>query len=207
MDVLKTLEGLWLDSGFAQVLTSTGWKNYVMLTVAIILLYLGIKKAFEPLLLVGIAFGCLLTNLPGANLYNPELWDAFIDSNSEFYHSYGHILSNGGLLDILYIGVKSGVYPSLIFLGVGAMTDFGPLIANPKTLLLGAAAQLGVFLAFWGAIILGFTGPQAASIGIIGGADGPTAIFVTGFPTATVVLAVLVLAAVAAVVIVLKKKK
>ena len=179
MDVLKTLEGLWLDSGFSRFLAEGGWKNLIMIGVACVLLYLGIVKKFEPLLMVGIAFGCLLTNLPGAGLYTPELWDAFLDSNSEYYHSFGHILSNGGLLDILYIGVKAGVYPSLIFMGVGAMTDFGPLISNPKTLILGAAAQFGVFFAFFGAILLGFTGNQAASIGIIGGADGPTAIFLT----------------------------
>jgi oxaloacetate decarboxylase beta subunit len=168
-----------MDSGFSGFFSDGGWKSLIMIAVACVLLYLGIVKKFEPLLLVGIAFGCLLTNLPGANLYNPELWDAFLDEGSEFYHSYGHILSHGGLLDILYMGVKAGIYPSLIFIGVGAMTDFGPLISNPKTLLLGAAAQFGVFFAFFGAIILGFTGNQAASIGIIGGADGPTAIFLT----------------------------
>ena len=179
MDVLATLEGLWEDSGFSRFFADGGWKSLIMIVVACVLLYLGIVKKFEPLLLVGIAFGCLLTNLPGANLYNPELWDAFLDEASPYYQSYGHILANGGLLDILYIGVKAGVYPSLIFLGVGAMTDFGPLIANPKTLILGAAAQFGVFFAFVGAVVLGFTGNQAASIGIIGGADGPTAIFLT----------------------------
>jgi len=179
MDVLGTLEGLWLDSGFSRFFMDGGWKNIIMIAVACVLLYLGIVKKFEPLLMVGIAFGCLLTNLPGAGLYTPELWDAFLDPASEAYHSYGTILANGGLLDILYIGVKAGVYPSLIFMGVGAMTDFGPLISNPKTLILGAAAQFGVFFAFFGAILLGFTGNQAASIGIIGGADGPTAIFLT----------------------------
>ena len=102
-----------------------------------------------------------------------------MDESSQYYHSYGHIMANGGLLDILYIGVKTGLYPSLIFLGIGAMTDFGPLLSNPKSLLLGAAAQMGVFLAFFGAVCIGFTGNQAASIGIIGGADGPTAIFLT----------------------------
>jgi len=112
-------------------------------------------------------------------LYHPELWSAFLDESSQYYHSYGHIMANGGLLDILYIGVKTGLYPSLIFLGIGAMTDFGPLLSNPKSLLLGAAAQMGVFLAFFGAVCIGFTGNQAASIGIIGGADGPTAIFLT----------------------------
>ena len=150
-----------------------------MIGVACVLLYLGIVKKFEPLLLVGIAFGCLLTNIPGAGLYHPELWDAFLDKGSQYYHSYGHILTEGGLLDILYIGVKTGIYPSLIFMGVGAMTDFGPLLAYPKSLMLGAAAQLGVFVAFFGAILLGFSGPEGASIGIIGGADGPTAIFLT----------------------------
>jgi len=179
MDILNTLGGLWADSGFAGFLATGGWKNLIMIVVACVLLYLGIVKKFEPLLLVGIAFGCLLTNIPGAGLYTPDLWDAFLDESSQYYHSYGHILANGGLLDILYIGVKSGVYPSLIFMGVGAMTDFGPMIANPKSMLLGAAAQFGVFFAFFGAILLGFTGNQAASIGIIGGADGPTAIFLT----------------------------
>ncbi len=179
MDIMSTLAGLWADSGFAGFLAAGGWKNLIMIAVACVLLYLGIAKKFEPLLLVGIAFGCLLTNIPGAGLYTPELWDAFLDESSQYYHSYGHILANGGLLDILYIGVKAGVYPSLIFMGVGAMTDFGPLISNPKSMLLGAAAQFGVFFAFFGAILLGFTGNQAASIGIIGGADGPTAIFLT----------------------------
>ena len=174
-----------MESGFAAFFTTEGgWKNLVMIIIAFVLLYLGIVKKFEPLLLCGIAFGCLLTNLSyfvglGENaLYHPELWEAFLDEASPYYHSYGHIMSNAGLLDFFYIGVKAGIYPSLIFLGVGAMTDFGPLLANPKSLLLGAAAQLGVFLAFFGAVLLfGFTGPEAASIGIIGGADGPTAIY------------------------------
>lgn len=173
-----------MESGFAAFFTTEGgWKNLVMIIIAFVLLYLGIVKKFEPLLLCGIAFGCLLTNLSyfvgqGANaLYHPELWEAFLDEASPYYHSYGHIMSNAGLLDFFYIGVKAGIYPSLIFLGVGAMTDFGPLLANPKSLLLGAAAQLGVFLAFCVAILLGFTGPEAAAIGIIGGADGPTAIY------------------------------
>ena len=171
-----------MESGFAAFFTTEGgWKNLVMIIIAFVLLYLGIVKKFEPLLLCGIAFGCMLTNLSyfvglGENaLYHPELWEAFLDEASPYYHSYGHIMSNAGLLDFFYIGVKAGIYPSLIFLGVGAMTDFGPLLANPKSLLLGAAAQLGVFLAFFGAVLLGFTGPEAASIGIIGGADGPTA--------------------------------
>ena len=175
MDILGTLQTLWLDSGFAGFFADGGWKNLIMIGVACVLLYLGIVKKFEPLLLVGIAFGCLLTNIPGAGLYHPELWDQLIAGEI----GYGHILKYGGLLDILYIGVKTGVYPSLIFMGVGAMTDFGPLLAYPKSLMLGAAAQLGVFVAFFGAILLGFSGPEGASIGIIGGADGPTAIFLT----------------------------
>ena len=156
-----------------------GWKNLVMILVSLLLLWLAIKKQFEPLLLIGIAFGMLLTNLPGAEMYHSELWNAFMDESSEFYHSYGYIMANGGLLDYLYIGVKTCIYPCLIFVGIGAMTDFGPLISNPKSLLLGAAAQLGIFITFVGAIYLGFTGQEAGSIGIIGGADGPTAIFVT----------------------------
>ena len=186
MNVFETLKTLALESGFAGFFMAGGWKNLVMILIAFVLLYLGIVKKFEPLLLVGIAFGCLLSNLSyfislgGENaLYHPELWSAFLDSSSEYYHSYGHIMSEAGLLDFLYIGVKAGIYPSLIFMGVGAMTDFGPLLSNPKSFILGAAAQLGVFVAFFGAIALGFTGPQAASIGIIGGADGPTAIFLT----------------------------
>ena len=171
--VIDILNNLWIDSGFSALLTD--WRSLVMIVVACVLLYLGIVKKFEPLLLVGIAFGTLLTNLPGAGLYHPELWDGIIDGTK----SYGDVLHDGGLLDILYIGVKAGVYPSLIFLGVGAMTDFGPLLSNPKSLLLGSAAQLGVYCAFILAVLLGFSGSQAASIGIIGGADGPTAIFLT----------------------------
>ncbi len=176
-DFLSIMSELLKDSGFAALFAGSGWKSLLMILVAFVLLYLGINRKFEPLLLVGIAFGCLLTNIPGNGLYTPELWDAFLNESSEFYHSYGHVMAHGGLLDILYIGVKAGVYPSLIFIGIGAMTDFGPLISNPKSLILGAAAQFGVFFAFFGAILLGFTGNQAASIGIIGGADGPTAIF------------------------------
>ena len=189
-NILETLQKLAVESGFAGLFVNGGWQNLIMIVIACILLYLGIVKGFEPLLLVGIAFGCLLANLsyfPGLGeelnqtnaLYHPELWEAFLDASSPYYHSYGHILSHAGLLDVFYIGVKAGVYPSIIFMGVGAMTDFGPLIADPKSLLLGAAAQLGVFVAFFGAILLGFSGPEAASIGIIGGADGPTAIFLT----------------------------
>ena len=176
MDILATLSKLAADSGFSGFFAEGGWKNLIMIAVACVLLYLGIGKKFEPLLLVGIAFGMLLTNIPGGGLYHMELWDAFLAGEV----GYGDILHDGGLLDILYIGVKAGVYPCLIFIGVGAMTDFGPLIARPSSLILGAAAQLGVFLAFFGAICLGFSGPEGASIGIIGGADGPTAIYLTG---------------------------
>ena len=183
MNVGAILGKLWNNSGFAAIITgfvsNNGWQNLVMLAIACVLLYLAIVKKFEPLLLVGIAFGCLLTNLPNAGLYHQELWDAFMDPSSPMYHSFGQIMREGGLLDIFYIGVKTSLYPCLIFMGVGAMTDFGPLISNPKSLLLGAAAQLGVFVAFFGAVCMGFTGKEAASIGIIGGADGPTAIFGT----------------------------
>ena len=181
-DVIEVLLKLWNSSGFAKLsagFADGGWQNLVMIIIACVLLYLAIVKKFEPLLLCGIAFGCLLTNLPGAGLYNQGLWDNFMNPESPVYHSYGEIMRNGGLLDIFYIGVKTSLYPCLIFMGVGAMTDFGPLLANPKSLLLGAAAQLGVFAALFGAVCLGFTGPEAASIGIIGGADGPTAIFLT----------------------------
>ena len=183
INIGEVLLNLWESSGFAYIFANMaggGWQNLVMLIIACVLLYLGIVKQFEPLLMCGIAFGCLLTNLPMGGLYHDELWQAFMDpNNAEAYHSYGEILRHGGLLDIFYIGVKTSLYPCLIFMGVGAMTDFGPLLSNPKSLLLGAAAQMGVFAAFFGGICLGFTGPEAASIGIIGGADGPTAIFLT----------------------------
>jgi len=160
------------------------WTSLVMILISLLLLYLGIKKQFEPLLLVGIAFGMLLTNLTaftGADnaMYHTELWTQFMDESSEFYHSYGYIMSNGGLLDFLYIGVKTCIYPCLIFIGIGAMTDFEPLIASPKSLLLGAAAQVGIFVTFIGCLALAFPAEAAASIGIIGGADGPTAIYTT----------------------------
>ena len=172
------------EMGFASFLAEGGWKNLVMLAIGCFLLWLAIVKKFEPLLLLPIAFGMVLTNLPGAGLFHSEMWNnEFLNPASPHYHSYGYIMANGGLLDVLYIGVKAGVYPCLIFLGVGAMTDFGPLIANPKSLLLGAAAQIGIFATFIVTQIdipgLGFTPEQAASIGIIGGADGPTAIFLT----------------------------
>ncbi|MBQ8910751.1 MAG: sodium ion-translocating decarboxylase subunit beta [Oscillospiraceae bacterium] len=179
INIGEVLLNLWNKSGFAALFTGFisdgGWQNLVMLIIACGLLYLAIVKKFEPLLLCGIAFGCLLTNLPNAGLYHQDLWTQFM--NHEI--GYGKIMLEGGLLDIFYIGVKTSLYPCLIFMGVGAMTDFGPLLSNPKSLLLGAAAQLGVFAAFFGAVCLGFTGPEAASIGIIGGADGPTAIFLT----------------------------
>ncbi len=190
INIGEVLLNLWNSSGFAAIITGFvpdgGWQNLVMIIIACGLLYLAIVKKFEPLLLCGIAFGCLLSNLPMGGLYHQELWTAFMDEASPFYHSYGEIMRHGGLLDIFYIGVKTSLYPCLIFMGVGAMTDFGPLLSNPKSLLLGAAAQMGVFAAFFGAVAmnlispeLGFTGPEAASIGIIGGADGPTAIFLT----------------------------
>ena len=174
MSILDTLGRLAQTSGFYMLLDD--WRQIVMILLACLLLYLGLVKKFEPLLLIGIAFGMLLTNLPGSHMYHPELWDSYIAGEI----TLTHIIHEGGLLDILYIGVKSGLYPSLIFMGVGAMTDFGPLLANPKSLLLGAAAQLGIFAAFLMAIgIFGFKANVAASIGIIGGADGPTAIWLT----------------------------
>ncbi len=179
INIGEVLLNLWNKSGFSALFTGFisdgGWQNLVMIIIACGLLYLAIVKKFEPLLLCGIAFGCLLTNLPNAGLYHQELWTQFM--NHEI--GYGKIMLEGGLLDIFYIGVKTSLYPCLIFMGVGAMTDFGPLLSNPKSLLLGAAAQLGVFAAFFGAVCLGFTGMEAAAIGIIGGADGPTAIFLT----------------------------
>ena len=167
--ITDSFVGLWENSGIAAM---TDVRQLIMIAVSCVLLYLGIKKKFEPLLLVGIAFGMLLTNLPIAELYHPELWNS-----AEI--SYSEVLHNGGFLDFLYIGVKTGIYPSLIFLGVGAMTDFGPLLANPKSLLLGAAAQLGIYCALILSVVLGFDVDVAAAIAIIGGADGPTAIFVT----------------------------
>ena len=178
---VQTVTGILSESGFAQFFVDDGYKNLIMIAVACGLLVLAIKFQFEPLLLLPIAFGMLLANLPGAGLYHPEYLDT---SNLEFWTADGHlmvgqVLKEGGLLDILYLGVKLGIYPPLIFLGIGCMTDFSPLISNPKSLLLGAAAQLGIFIAFVGALFLGFDSNVASSIGIIGGADGPTAIFVT----------------------------
>ena len=161
------------DTGFAH-LSSGNWLCLVMIVVACVLFYLAIVKKFEPLLLLPIAFGMLLTNLPGAGLFHPELFDGGHVHWGDFSNS-----NNVGLLDYLYLGVKLGIYPCIIFIGVGAMTDFGPLLANPKSFLLGAAAQIGIFATFLGALALGFTYAEAGSIGIIGGADGPTAIYLT----------------------------
>ncbi len=174
---LESLEKFFSSMGFTAFFSEMGWGNLVMILIAFFLLYLAIKKEYEPMLMMTIAFGMLLTNLPGAGLFHEELfagghvhWDIFTSHD-------GPIAP--GLLDYLYLGVKLGIYPCLIFVGVGAMTDFGPLIANPKSFLLGAAAQIGIFATFLAAYALGFTPEQAGSIGIIGGADGPTAIFLT----------------------------
>ena len=189
-------------SGIKKIVQSTGfvngeWRQYAMMAVACVLLYLAIVKGFEPLLLLPIAFGALLTNLPLGGLMDAPVYKIFVDAqeaaryaayydksvsvvlNSAGETVYQVLYKNGGLLHYLYQGVKLGIYPPLIFMGVGAMTDFAPLLANPKSLLLGAAAQLGIFLAFFLAKFIGFTAAEAGSIGIIGGADGPTAIFVT----------------------------
>lgn len=150
------------------------YRHFIMIFISCVLFYLAIAKEYEPLLLLPIAFGMLLTNLPGANLYHPEL---FITESGKV--DIIEIFNNGGLLDFLYLGVKFGVYPPLIFLGIGAMTDFGPLLSNPKSILLGAASQIGIFITFICALLLGFSQEVAAAIAIIGGADGPTAIYVT----------------------------
>ena len=187
--LINGFESLITNTGIAEMFADSGvvwWKTVLMLAIACVLLYLAIVKQFEPLLLLPIAFGMLLANLPLGNVMHPEL---FLGKTID----YGRVLKEGGLLDILYLGVKLGIYPPLIFLGIGCMTDFAPLIANPKSILLGAAAQVGVFITFLGAILLGAFQiggfgadgsietiyKEAASIGIIGGADGPTAIFVT----------------------------
>ena len=209
MNIIDFFQGM----GFMQM----GWQQGAMLLISFFLLYLAIHKKYEPLLLLPIAFGMLLTNLPGAGMFHSDMWTLFLqdkmwveeahysgdilDAFRNGYatlveqgamppegwaeianpacHSYGAILSHAGLLDVLYIGVKAGVYPCLIFIGVGAMTDFGPLIANPKSLILGAAAQIGIFVTFLCAYAMGFSPAEAGSIGIIGGADGPTSIFLT----------------------------
>jgi len=171
-NIIEVLKGFAIDSGVAQFFADGGWKNLIMIGIACFLIYLAIRRKFEPLLLLPIAFGMLLTNLPIAGLMHME----FFDGGSV---NMGEIIAHGGLFDWLYLGVKFGIYPPLIFLGVGAMTDFSPLIANPKSILLGAAAQVGIFATFMMAILMGFTPAEASAIGIIGGADGPTAILVT----------------------------
>ena len=166
---IDTIKDLALSSGIAHM----DWKSGIMILISFVFMYLAIVKQFEPLLLLPISFGMFLTNLPEAGMYHPELWANA--SNIDF----GQVLHEGGLLDILYLGVKLQIYPPLIFLGIGTMTDFGPLIANPKSFLLGAAAQAGIFLTFIGAAVLGFSAAECGSISIIGGADGPTAIYVS----------------------------
>ena len=182
--MLENLFQLWKTTGIYKMIYNIGeqattfnpefYKTLIMYVIVGVLMYLAIAKGFEPLLLLPIAFGMLLANLPGAELFHKE-W--FI--NAEAAINWKEIGQHGGLMDFLYLGVKLGIYPSLIFLAVGAMTDFTPLIANPKSLLMGAGAQFGIYVAFVGALLLGFTPSEAASIGIIGGADGPTAILVT----------------------------
>ena len=176
MDLLQSVQTFLGDTGVAQLFANGpegAIKTLIMIAIAGVLIYLAIGKGFEPLLLLPIAIGMLLTNIPGVELFHSDWY------MTEGTIDYLHILNKGELLDILYIGVKTGLYPCLIFIGIGAMTDFTPLISNPKSLLIGAGAQLGVFVAFSGAIFLGFSVLEAASIGIIGGADGPTAIYVT----------------------------
>ncbi|MGN0543881.1 MAG: sodium ion-translocating decarboxylase subunit beta [Acutalibacteraceae bacterium] len=171
MDFLEIIKGVWESSGFA----SLQWQQAVMILVSFLLFFLAIVKKFEPLLLVPIAFGMLLANLPEAGLMaDPAGLMTELPEGVEAAHWY-----EDGVLRLIYAGVKSSIFPCLIFLGVGAMTDFGPLLANPVSLLLGAAAQLGIYVAFLIALLLGFTPQEAASIGIIGGADGPTAILLT----------------------------
>lgn len=177
MNLLDSITKFLESTGFAILGNEGGFATFrtvVMLAIACVLVYLAIVKGFEPLLLLPIAIGMLLTNLPGGGMFHEE----YFMTSGEI--DYGEVLRHGGLLDLLYIGVKTGIYPCLIFIGIGAMTDFTPLISNPKSLLIGAGAQLGVFAAFSGALLTGaFTYGEAASIGIIGGADGPTAILVT----------------------------
>ena len=172
--MLDAIKEFLTTTGVARLISDPNWwQTAIMFLVAFVLVYLAIVKKFEPLLLLPIAIGMLLTNLPGAGLFH---LDFFIGQEVDF----GQVLHDGGLLDLLYLGVKLGIYPSLIFMGIGAMTDFSPLISNPKSLLIGAGAQLGVFVAFSAALLSGmFTPQEAAAIGIIGGADGPTAILVT----------------------------
>ena len=169
LNIGDTISKFVSEMRFVEVFQSGQW---IMILVACIFLYLAIAKKYEPLLLRPIAFGMLITNLPGAEMYHSALFEGG-------HVHWDNFVGTAGLIDYLYLGVKLGIYPPLIFMAVGAMTDFGPLIANPKSFLLGAAAQLGIFFAFFGALILGMTPEQAASVGIIGGADGPTAILVT----------------------------
>ena len=177
MDLMQSVQSFLGSTGIAQLFDGGDWvsaaKTLAMIAIAGVLIYLAIGRGFEPLLLLPIAIGMLLTNIPGVELFHSDWYMV------EGEIPYLTILNKGELLDILYIGVKTGLYPCLIFIGIGAMTDFTPLISNPKSLLIGAGAQFGVFVAFAGAIFLGFTTQEAASIGIIGGADGPTAIYVT----------------------------
>jgi len=179
-NIIESLVNLWKTTGIYQMLYTDGQidiafvKTLIMLAVSGVLIYLAIGKGFEPLLLLPIAFGMLLANLPGTGLFHKEF---FI--NDTGYIDWALLGNKGGLMDYLYLGVKLGIYPSLIFLAIGAMTDFTPLIAKPSSLLLGAGAQFGIYVAFTGALALGFSPQEAASIGIIGGADGPTAILVT----------------------------
>ena len=173
--ILTNISEIFAKSGWAQIFfTEGGWKYAVMLAVACVLLYLAIVKQFEPLLLLPIGFGMLMTNLPLDGIFH---MDIFINETNHI--NWELLGSSGGMVDYIYLGVKLGIYPPLIFLGIGTMTDFEPLIARPSSLLLGAAAQLGIFFTFVGAKILGFTNQEAGAIGIIGGADGPTAIYVT----------------------------
>ena len=182
--MLENLFQLWQTTGIYKMIYNIGeqattfnpefYKTLIMYVIVGVLMYLAIAKGFEPLLLLPIAFGMLLANLPGAELFHKELFNK--EQGKILWEQIGH---EGGLMDFLYLGVKLGIYPSLIFLAVGSMTDFTPLIANPKSLLMGAGAQFGIYVAFVGALLLGFTPSEAASIGIIGGADGPTAILIT----------------------------
>ena len=173
--IFTNIAEIFAKSGWAQIFfTEGGWKYAVMLAVACVLLYLAIVKQFEPLLLLPIGFGMLMTNLPLDGIFH---MDIFINETNHI--NWELVGSSGGVVDYIYLGVKLGIYPPLIFLGIGTMTDFEPLIARPSSLLLGAAAQLGIFFTFVGAKILGFTNQEAGAIGIIGGADGPTAIYVT----------------------------
>ncbi len=175
--MLEAIQNFLNTTGIALLWNSMDWKTLVMIAISLVLIYLAIVKGFEPLLLLPIAVGMLLTNLPGANMFHFDMWMA---DGMTVLDSLKLVINKGGFLDLIYIGVKLGIYPCIIFMGIGAMTDFSPLIANPKSLLMGAGAQLGVFVAFSAALLSGmFTPAEAASIGIIGGADGPTAIYVT----------------------------